>query len=186
MATKTTEAPSKEGNNLIRILAVILLVLIIIILSLRSCSTDEGPAVVLEPDYATIEVEENAVPLAPAEGEEKPEVVQGGGSVTISFQDGVTYNTATKEITLFYQNPWSSTHDVVVQVILVNGENEYLLGQSGLLKAGYEVNRISGETLSVQLNPGGYTGKLKLLFYDPETGERAIVDTDIPTTITVE
>lgn len=186
MANQKNKAPFViEGSYLIRVLAVVLLVQAVFILSLRDGAKDE-PAIVLEPDYASIEVEENAVPLAPAEDDEKPEVVQGGGSVTISFRDGVTYDAATKEVALFYQNPGSSTHDVVVQVILTSGENEYLLGQSGLLHAGYEVSKISGAELPVQLKPGGYNGKLKLLFYDPETGERAIVDTDIPTTITVK
>lgn len=186
MTSTNNQTSTKEGNNLIRLLAVILLVIIVIILSLRSCGTE--PAVVLEPDYATITIDDNAVPMtgSPDEPQERTQVEEGGGSVTISFMDDVRYNLSTGDVSLFYQNPYASTHDVVVQVILISGQNEYLLGQSGLLQPGYEVTHINGAGTSISLSPGGYTGKLKLLFYDPETGERAIVDTDIPTTITVE
>ena len=74
----------------------------------------------------------------------------------------------------------------VVQVILINGEDEYLLAQSGILKPGYQVTNLTADKNAPQLSAGGYEGKLKLLFYDPETGERAIVDTDIPCTVSVE
>jgi len=183
-ATAKAAAPSVAGSILIRILVIALVAVVDIALSIRT-GGEAAPAVVLEPDYATIEVDNNATPMEPTGDEQKAQVSQGGGSVTISFQDNVRYDLATGEVTLFYQNPYASTHDVVVQVILVSGENEYLLGQSGLLQPGYEVTLIPGESDLPSLSAGGYTGKLKLLFYDPDTGERAIVDTDIPTTITV-
>ena len=75
---------------------------------------------------------------------------------------------------------------MVVQVILLNGEDQYLLAQSGILEPGYEVSSLKADANAPKLSAGGYEGKLKLLFYDRETGERAIVDTDIPCVITVE
>ena len=186
--------PNKEGKQstgfkrMAVLLAAVLiaLIIIIILLLLRSCDSDDGPAGVLDPDYAIKTEEPNAEPVESDPEETKPEVAEGGGSVSMSFMDKVTYNLSTGQISLYYQNPHASTHNVVVQVILTHGEDEYLLAESGVLKAGYQVTSLEVDKNAPQLSAGGYNGKLRLLFYDPETGERAIVDTDIPCTITVK
>lgn len=174
---------NKNINRTLTVLLVILIIIIIILL-LRSCGRQENTSKVLEPDYAQMEEDPDATEIED-DNSEKVEVDKGGGSVTISFTDNIQYSLSTGELSLYYQNPNASTHNVVVQVILENGEDEYLLAQSGILKPGYQVSRLTAEKDIPQLSAGGYNGKLKLLFYDPETGERAIVDTDVPCTVTV-
>ena len=178
----------EKNKNLVRILSAVLLVLLIVVilLLLRSCQgqSPAGPSKVLEPDYPQMTEDPNADTI-PDDDSEKPVVSNGGGSVTISFMDNVTYSLSTGELSLYYQNPNASTHNVVVQVILENGEDEYLLAQSGILTPGHQVTALQADAGAPQLSVGGYNGKLKLLFYDPETGERAIVDTDIPCTVSV-
>ena len=178
----------KNNKNLVRILSAVLLVLLIVVilLLLRSCQgqSPAGPSKVLEPDYPQMTEDPNADTI-PDDDSEKPVVSNGGGSVTISFMDNVTYSLSSGELSLYYQNPNASTHNVVVQVILENGEDEYLLAQSGILTPGHQVTALQADAGAPQLSVGGYNGKLKLLFYDPETGERAIVDTDIPCTVSV-
>ena len=178
----------KNNKNLVRILSAVLLVLLIVVilLLLRSCQgqSPAGPSKVLEPDYPQMTEDPNADTI-PDDDSEKPVVSNGGGSVTISFMDNVTYSLSTGELSLYYQNPNASTHNVVVQVILESGEDEYLLAQSGILTPGHQVTALQADAGAPQLSVGGYNGKLKLLFYDPETGERAIVDTDIPCTVSV-
>ena len=178
----------KNNKNLVRILSAVLLVLLIVVilLLLRSCQgqSPAGPSKVLEPDYPQMTEDPNADTI-PDDDSEKPVVSNGGGSVTISFMDNVTYSLSTGELSLYYQNPNASTHNVVVQVILENGEDEYLLAQSGILTPGHQVTALQADAGAPQLSVGGYNGKLKLLFYDPETGERAIVDTDIPCAVSV-
>ena len=185
-ATKSGE--EKNNKNLVRILSAVLLVLLIVVilLLLRSCQgqSPAGPSKVLEPDYPQMTEDPNADTI-PDDDSEKPVVSNGGGSVTISFMDNVTYSLSTGELSLYYQNPNASTHNVVVQVILESGEDEYLLAQSGILTPGHQVTTLQADAGAPQLSVGGYNGKLKLLFYDPETGERAIVDTDIPCTVSV-
>lgn len=179
--------PSSGNKNLVRLLSVILLVLIIIIilLLLRSCGASEGNTV-LEPDYPTMSVDPGAEEIEDDPSPETPPTVtQGGGSVTISFMDNITYTLSTGKLSLFYQNPGASTHNVVVQVILVRGEDEYLLAQSGIMEPGYQVTSLNVDSNAPQLSEGGYEGKMRLRFYDRESGERAIVDTDIPCTVTV-
>lgn len=184
------ETKRRSGNgSLIKILLVTLIVLIIviIILLLKSCSGNEAnDPVVLEPDYPAMSIDSGAESIEGDPSGEAPEVSQGGGSVTIAFTDNVTYTLSTGKMSLFYQNPGASTHNVVVQVLLLNGETEYLMAQSGILEPGYQVTSLTVDENAPTLSVGGYDGKLRLRFYDPETGERAIVDTDIPCTITVK
>lgn len=180
---------SKDRGGLIKVLIALLIILIIIIilLLLKSCnkpSEPDGPGS-LEPDYPSIDIDSNAESIENDPSGEAPSVSQGGGSVSISFKDKVTYSLSTGKISMFYQNPGTSTHNVVVQMILVRGEEEYLLSQSGILKPGYQITSMTADENAPQLSAGGYDGKIRLRFYDPETGERAIVDTDIPCTITV-
>lgn len=182
----------KRGGLIMALVAVLLvLIIIIILLLLKSCGAEPdgtdssgGPGI-LEPDYPTISDDPNAEPIESEPEGSAPEVSQGGGSVTISFKDQATYSLSTGKISMFYQNPSVSTHNVVVQMILVHGEDEYLLAQSGVLQPGYQVTSMTVDENAPQLSKGGYDGKIRLRFYDPETGERAIVDTDIPCTITV-
>ena len=179
----------KGYGGLIRALLMVLVILIvvIIILLLRSCGDEGGGGpVVLDPDYPNMDTEANAKPIETDNSGEAPTVNPGGGSVSMSFMDTVTYSISSGQLSLFYQNPGASTHNVVVQVILVHGEDEYLLAQSGILKPGYQVTSLKADENAPQLSAGGYSGKLRLLFYDPETGERAIVDTDIPCTVSVK
>lgn len=185
---KNAPKSGENNKNLVRILSAVLLVLLIVVilLLLRSCQgqSPAGPSKVLEPDYPQMTEDPNADTI-PDDDSEKPVVSNGGGSVTISFMDNVTYSLSTGELSLYYQNPNASTHNVVVQVILESGEDEYLLAQSGILTPGHQVTALQADAGAPQLSVGGYNGKLKLLFYDPETGERAIVDTDIPCTVSV-
>lgn len=184
---KGTARP-RDLRGLIMTLCGLLVVLcaVIVVLLLKSCNAEKDNPTRLEPDYPSMGIDSNAEPIESGSSDEPPSVSQGGGSVTISFKDKVTYSLSTGKISMFYQNPSVSTHNVVAQIILVQGEKEYLLAQSGILLAGYQVTSVTADEKAPQLSPGGYNGKLRLRFYDPETGERAIVDTDIPCTITVK
>ena len=183
---KQDKSPGLGGIIKLLIALLLILIIIIIILLLRSCTGDEGDGpVILDPDYPSMGDDPNAETIPDDNSGERPTVSQGGGSVSISFMDTVTYSASTGQLSLYYQNPRASTHNVVVQVILVHGGDEYLLSQSGILQPGYQVTSLQADENAPQLSKGGYDGKLRLLFYDPETGERAIVDTDIPCTVTV-
>lgn len=179
------QTSSRRGRIIILALVIVLIALLAVIAALLLRDREpRGPAVVLEPDYALIEVEKSAEPVDEPDAE-KPEVVEGGGSVTINFEDEVTYSLSEGTVRLFSQNPGASTHNMVVQVILQSGGDEYLLAQSGILEPGFGVSSLPARDGVPQLSAGGYSGKLRLLFYDPATGERALVDTDIPCAVRV-
>ena len=61
-----------------------------------------------------------------------------------------------------------------------------IIVQSGLLKPGNQVTALELlDGAAGKLSAGGYEGKFAVLYYDPDTGEKAVVNTEIPVTITV-
>lgn len=136
---------------------------------------------VLAPDYAPQEIEQNAEDMGDS-GKDKLEAPEGGGSVNLQFQDKVTIDLSDSKATLYYANPYESTQDVLLQIVI----QDTLIAQSGRIVPGNEVKTLElAEDAGKTIQPGGYDGKLVLSFYNPETGEKATVNTEIPVKITV-
>ena len=58
--------------------------------------------------------------------------------------------------------------------------------QSGTLSPGKQVTRLElSEESAARLTAGTYEGIFNVLYYDLESGERAIVNTEIPITVQV-
>ena len=174
-------------------LAALLLLIPILLLVIRTGwfkPADDGK-VVLAPDYPLIKDEPNSQPTE--DDQQKFEVSENGGAVALNYSDKVEYGLSDQTVTLFFANPGSSTQAVVLQVIVYGGVNvdtgkpeEYLLAESGILRPGYYVERLDADLESnVSLASGVYSGVMRVLFYNEDTGERAVVNTEIPVNISV-
>jgi hypothetical protein len=142
----------------------------------------DGGDTVLTPDYAPKQEEQNAKPIEGDSGEklEKPE---GGGSVSLTYAREVEIDLASKTASLIFANPGKSNQSLVVQIVI----QDTVIVQSGTLKPGNQVETldlIAG--MEKKLAAGTYEGSFRVLYYDLETGEKAIVDTQIPITVTVK
>ncbi|MBQ6817075.1 MAG: hypothetical protein IJO27_01445, partial [Bacilli bacterium] len=84
-----------------------------------------------------------------------------------------------------FQNPSKSTQDIVLQVIVKQGDEEVVIAQSERISAGYALYTLDLKK-DAKLKSGGYEGKFNVIFYDEETKEKAVVNTNIPITIAVE
>lgn len=136
---------------------------------------------VLAPDYAPQELEQNAEKME-EDGKGKSNAPEGGGSVNLMFRDEVTVDLGDNAATLYYGNPSTSTQDVLLQIVI----QDTLVARSGRIIPGSEVKTLElAEDAGKALQPGGYDGKLVFSFYDPGTGEKAVVNTEIPVKITV-
>ncbi len=140
---------------------------------------DTGP--VLAPDYAPQEEEVNAETI-PGDTGEKLDNPEGGGSVSLTYSRDMQIDLSEKTATLLFANPGKSNQDMVLQIV-IQGE---VIVQSGTLKPGNQVTRLSLiDGMEKKLSAGVYEGNFAVLYYHPETGEKAIVNTEIPITITV-
>lgn len=139
------------------------------------------PSAILAPDYAPVEREQHAQPI-PDDTSAQESSPQGGGSVSLSYSSQVIVDLPSGTASLYFANPGASNQDMLLQLVAQGT----LLLQSGTLPPGHQISQLplSEDTLSL-LAPGGYEGKLVISYYDPATGERAVVNTEIPVTITV-
>lgn len=137
----------------------------------------------LIPDYAPGVLDPNAVPLP--DDEEKLAASEGGGAVSLSYSDKVAVDLKKKKVEFYFQNPSKSTQDIVLQVIVEQGDKEIVIAQSQRISAGYALYSLDLKK-DAKLASGGYKGKFNVIFYDEETGEKAVVNTNIPITIAVE
>lgn len=140
------------------------------------------PAPVLAPDYAPVEEEANAQPYDDG-NTEKMDAEEGGGAVSLTYSDQVTVDCSDKTVSLIFANPSKSRQDMVVQILV----DDTLIAQSGTLKPGNQIQTLPLlDSVDKQLQPGGYDGKFAVYYYDPDSGEKAVINTEIPITVTVQ
>ena len=164
-----------------------LLILLLLLITLSAvCVTvwalffrDSGPA--LAPDYAPQEMEQNAESI-PNDSDEKMAKPEGGGSVSLTYSNKVTIDLSDKAAALYFANPGKSNQDMVIQITI----QDTVIVQSGTLVPGQQVKLLDLlEGAEMQLSAGGYEGKFVVLYYDPISGEKSMVNTEIPVTINV-
>ncbi len=170
-----------KGRNKGRWLLILLLLLITIAAVALSVWAIWFRTPVLAPDYAPRQVEKNAEPIGD-DGDEKLLQPEGGGAVGLTYAKEVGISLSNKSATLLFANPTKSNQDMVLQLVI----NDVVILQSGRLEPG---NRVSVLNLldgaEKRLTAGGYNGKFVVLYYDKTSGEKAMINTEIPVTVTV-
>lgn len=135
---------------------------------------------VLAPDYAPVEEEENAEDIEGEEDTEKMEAKEGGGAVSMSYRKSVSISLSGQSASLMFQNPSKSVNDMVLQLIIVSADGtETVIAQSGTIRPGKQVEELALIKGAAALSEGTYNGKFNILYYDPDSGEKAIVNGSI-------
>ena len=172
----------KEKNKKKKLLILLLLLITIAAVGVSIWAIwfrDTTP--VLAPDYAPRQVEENAEPIGD-DGDEKLEQPEGGGAVGLTYAKEVGINLSEKSASLLFANPSKSNQDMILQLVI----DDVVILQSGRLEPG---NRVSVLKLldgaEKRLAAGGYDGKFVVLYYDRTSGEKAMINTEIPVNVTV-
>lgn len=162
------------------ILALALVAVIAIGVSIWALVFREPAKDTLAPDYAPVEEEKNAEDIG-GEAGEKLEQPEGGGAVSLSYSTDVTIDLSEKTAALMFANPAESNQDMVLQIVI----QDTVVAQSGRLVPGKQVTELalSGD---VELQAGTYEGKFVASYYQQDSGEKAILNTEIPVTITVQ
>ena len=171
-----------KQNKLILLLILLLLLITLIAVGVTVWALffrDSGPT--LAPDYAPQEMEQHAETI-PNDSGDKLDKPEGGGSVSLTYSNKVTVDLSDKMAALYFANPGKSNQDMVLQIAI----QDTVILQSGTLKPGNQVKLLDLlEGAEEMLSPGGYEGKFIVLYYDPDTGEKAMVNTEIPITVNV-
>ncbi len=176
-----------KQSNKNKIIIIILIIITVIALAITvwavffkgESKKDNG--VQLSPDYAPMEEESNTEAIS---GDDESKLVspEGGGAVSLIYQKSVSLDLSDKQASLLFGNPKKSNQNMIVQLVI---QNEILI-QSGLITPGNRVTKLDMlEGKETMLKVGGYDGKLVVLYYDPVSGEKAVLNTEIPVTVTV-
>lgn len=140
------------------------------------------PNVTLAPDYAPKETEAHAQTIPNDTGEQKKSEA-GGGSVSLTYSNQVSIDLSEELASLMFANPGKSNQNMVVQIVI----QEEVIVQSGTILPAHQVTTLDLlEGAAAMLTPGGYEGEFSILYYHPESGEKAIVNTEIPIHIEVK
>ena len=176
-----------KNSKLILLLAAILLVSLVF----TGCKwgkkdpvdTDNNQGV-LTPDYPLPPVDPGAEDIEGDQDTEKLESENGGGAVGLIYMVTADLNLSTGKITFLFGNPTRSNQNMVLSIVV----QDTIIARSGLLEPGKQVTKldISEEARTKITQAGVYEGKFTIDNYNPLTGEKAIVDVQIPITITVK
>ena len=114
---------------------------------------------------------------------DKIESPQGGGAINVTYNTNVTVDLSENKVQLLYANPNASNQNVAILIMI----NDLVVAKSDQITPGYGVDSLTLEAYAKErLSVGGYKGELVIRAYDPETGEKAMVDTKGEITITVK
>ena len=135
----------------------------------------------ITPDYPPQGTEQNQKPLEGDEGD-KIDSPEGGGAINVTYGTAVTVDLSENKVTLLYANPQASNQNVAILIMI----DDLVVAKSDQITPGYGVDTLPLEEYAKErLAVGGYDGELVIRAYDPETGEKAMVDTKGEITITV-
>lgn len=175
------ETKEKEKRKWLILLLLLLLITFICICVTMWALFFRTPDVVLTPDYAPKETEVNQTPIGRDDGN-KMEVEDGRGAVSLAYFSYVTVDLSDQHAVLMFANPEKSTQDMVVQIVI----QDQVIAQSGRLTPGNKVTSLNLlEDAEKRLAVGGYDAKFVVFFYNPDTGEKSIVNTEIPISVSV-
>ena len=139
-----------------------------------------APEAVLTPDHAPA-AEEHAAPI-PGDSGTHDNAQPGSGRVSLTYSNQVTVRLDGQTAQLLFANPGRSNQNMVLQLVI----QDRVILQSGRIAPGNQVEELGvAPEMAAILMPGGYEGVFLIHFYDPVSGEKAIVTTEIPVTVTV-
>lgn len=173
----------KKQSKKMKILIILLSIITLLAISVTIWSIffrDVTPTgTVSEPEYAPQQVEPNAEPIKD-DSTSKLEAPQGGGAVSLIYSDQVTLSMKNKNAIIMFQNPGKSNQNMKIQLAI----DEKIIASSGKLEPGYKVEKISNVDMD-KLSAGNYKGKFIISFYNAQSDEKAILNTEIPVDISV-
>lgn len=171
----------KKGKKKWLLLLLMLLILAIAI-GITIWALFFRPVSTLAPDYAPRQEEQYAEDIGDS-GDQKLAQVEGGGAVSFTYTTQVDVDLSEKRAALYFANPSRSNQDMALQIVV----QDVVIAQSGIISPGKRIEKLDLlEDAAAKLAPGGYNGKFVVLYYQPDTHEKTIVNTEIPVNITVE
>ena len=117
-------------------------------------------------DQSAIKTEETA--QQPVDGGQKVVRMQYTAAAVIDISEG--------SILVDMTNPGNSTQAMILELYISSDDGDIKIAESGLIPSGHALPKMQMIENVVILHEGLYHGKFLLSYYDPNTGEKAIVN----------
>ena len=135
----------------------------------------------IAPDYPPQGTEQNQKPLE-GDDSEKIQSPSGGGAINVTYNLNATVDLSEDTVTLLYANPQASNQNVALLIMI----DDLVVAKSDLINPGNGVETLKLDAYAKKkIQVGGYNAELVIRAYDPETGEKAMVDTKGQLSLTV-
>ncbi len=180
MASQENEKDKNGKKRLLLLLLLLLLLIIAVSVTIWALFFRSTPT--LTPDYAPRQEEKYAEDIGD-NNESKMSQAKGGGAVSLTYTTNVEIDLSSNVADLYFANPSKSNQDIVLQIVV----KDVIIAQSGTISPGKQISKLSLlSDAAAKLSAGGYNGEFKVLYYQPDTHEKTIVNTEIPVNITVK
>ncbi len=176
------------SKNKEKILVIILSVLILIAVGVTSWAVwfrDKGD--IISPDYPPLQNDKYAETMAvdtsknENDGDNTPSSSQN--KVTLNYKNTVKIDLKSKKASVYFGNPLTSNQNLMLQLVV---DNE-IIAVSGFVYPGYQIQTLDlNDSIKSDLTGENITGKFVVTFYNVETGEKSMVNSEIPVKIKVE
>ncbi len=143
---------------------------------LLSMLQPEAP--VVSPNNPLPDPDPDVRPLPPSD-EPAPDVSTEGGKVSMIYSLSAKMQRSTGEITILFKNPTASNHDVMLEMYVPYADGDIKIAQSGRIPAGNGLYTLDFIPSSAVMGEGVYSAYYKVIYYDPVSGERALVESKI-------
>ena len=169
-------------RNLIIIISILLILLLFTICIMMWAVFFRGIGIKpIPPDYPPQGTEENQKPIE-GDNSDKIESPEGGGAINVTYRTNVKVDLSENKVTLLYANPNASNQNVAILIMI----GDLVVAKSDQITPGHGVDTLSLDRYAKErLMVGRYDGELVIRAYDPETGEKAMVDTKGAINVTV-
>ena len=105
--------------------------------------------------------------------------LEEGAYMSMEYKLKASLSLSTGEIGIYFKNPNRSNQNVSIELYVVSNDTEVKIAESGVIEPGYVLRELTYNKDSAVLSEGKYEGKYLVIYYNPETGERAVVESEI-------
>lgn len=134
---------------------------------------------VISPNHPLPDVDSNIEDIVGDTDIPNNNISEGGGSVSMIYSLNAMLDLTDSNVDILFKNPAKSNHDVVLELYITKDNERTLIAQSGRIPAGNSLSKMDLMPGSAILSEGVYEGVYKVIYYNPLTGERALVESDI-------
>lgn len=183
--------------------------LILLLLILFLVFRPGGPGL---PTFAPVPYDDDAVPIP----NEVVVPNTDGNFVSFQFEESIDVSLSTGDCTFNFKNPGNSNHNIVVQLQFTDAQAKRIMGstgrtdaeqssleatpgynadtyrtviaESGAIRPGYQLENLKlvSQANGATVPAGSYNAIVYLIFYDVDTNNRAMLESQLPVVINVQ